>query len=355
MSDDVVARLAQLESMVGELGTKVVRLEGENEVLRRRLDDRPPSVDGPKVADVEASGSERERAGFGRRRLLVGGATAVAVAAAGVVATATPAAAAGDPVLLGAANAATAPTEINATGSDGLHVTSDTLVAIQGTGPNGVVGSSTEGIGVVGSTNSGTGVWASSADGVGLFVHGPTNLRLDTYFGRPAPTGDGGFHNAGEVVLDNPGNNVWLCVSSGSPGTWRKVSGPAAAGAFHVLPIPARIYDSRAGTAPSQGPKTKLSGNVARTIDCTVNSSGVPIGATAVALTVLLLDAANANGNMTIWANGAARPAANTMVWGAGSGRYTSSTISAVDAGAKIQVSAGVATNVALDVVGYYR
>ncbi len=118
-----------------------------------------------------------------------------------------------------------------------------------------------------------------------------------------------------------------------------------------------RVDDSRVGSQPAQGPKTKLPGNVGRVIDCTVNDSGVPAGASAVALTVLLVNATNGSGNMTVWANGVARPAANTMVWGAGAGRWTSSTIAALDGSAKIQVAASANTDLVLvlAVVGYYR
>src|SRR3954466_4367252 len=131
--------------------------------------------------------------------------------------------------------------------------------------------------------------------------------------------------------MQDAADNMWLCTGSGTPGGFRKGGGPETAGAFHGLPAPARMYDSRPGTTPSQGPKAKLVTNVPVTLDCTVNSTGVPKGATAVALTVLLINAAAANANFTVWANGAARPASNTMVWGPNGGRFTTSTISAID------------------------
>ena len=149
--------------------------------------------------------------------------------------------------------------------------------------------------------------------------------------------------------------DLWYCVEYGTPGTWRKVVGKGTAGALHVLPVPIRIYDSRAGTSPDQGPKTKLSGNTARTLDLKANASGVPAGATAALVTVLLVDATNANGNFTIWAAGATRPQSNTLVWGGSAGRFTTSTVTALDAQARCQASASIATNLVIDVVGYYR
>ena len=48
----------------------------------------------------------------------------------------------------------------------------------------------------------------------------------------------------GEVVHDTNGD-MWVCVAAGSPGTWRKIAGPSASGAFHVLELAVRAYDSR--------------------------------------------------------------------------------------------------------------
>ena len=76
------------------------------------------------------------------------------------------------------------------------------------------------------------------------------------------------------MVFDANGD-LWFCVATGLPGTWRRISGSTSAGSFHVLPAPARIYDSRPGSLPAVGSKTKLT-NTARTLSCNVNSSGRP-------------------------------------------------------------------------------
>jgi hypothetical protein len=153
-------------------------------------------------------------------------------------------------------------------------------------------------------------------------------------------------------------STLWSCVyDDGETGEvrWRVLSGPTTAGSLHVLPVPARIYDSRPGSAPSVGLKTPLRPSEIRTLDLKVNGSTVPAGATAAVLTVLLVNAANASGNFTVWAGGAARPAANTMVWGGSAGRFCTSALTAVDAQARVQVSASASTNLVIDVVGYYR
>jgi hypothetical protein len=219
----------------------------------------------------------------------------------------------------------------------------------------GLFATSTAALGIDSLSSNGTSISARSTTGGGVQVDAPRfHLRLQNSKIRSAPTGDAVFHQAGDVVFSTDGT-LWGCVQEGTPGVWRKLGGPATAGQFHVLPAPVRVYDSRSGTNPSQGPKTKLSGNVARPIDCTVNGSGVPKGATAVFLTVLAVNAFNGNGNLTIWPNGAARPSGNTLVWGAGNGRWTTTAISGLDANARLQVAASASTDLVLDVVGYYR
>ena len=203
---------------------------------------------------------------------------------------------------------------------------------------------------------TGTGLLGQSAAGIGAVLAGlRSNLHLVQRPGRVAPSADATAHEVGEVLVDGTGA-TWLCTVTGTPGTWRKIGGPATAGAFHVLPAPARIVDTRPGGVPTSVlPKTPLAAGSTRVYDLKVNGSGVPAGATAALITVLLVNAANGNGNMTLWANGVARPTANTMVWGAGAGRWTATAVSAVDSQARVQVNVSAKTDLVLDVVGYYR
>ena len=186
-----------------------------------------------------------------------------------------------------------------------------------------------------------------------LRAKGPiTNINLWPRTG--VPTSDTVPHGAGDLVEDSNGV-FWVCVGGGTPGQWRKVAGPTTAGALHILPAPARVYDSRSGTAPSVGPKTPLDPNVARIIDLKANSSTVPAGATGALVTVLLVNASSGNGNFTLWAAGVAKPQANTLVWGGSTGRFTAKELTALDSQARIQVSSSLKTDIVIDVVGYYR
>ena len=195
----------------------------------------------------------------------------------------------------------------------------------------------------------------TSAVGKGIIARAPrSQLTLTNYFPSAGPPSEG-FQPAvaGELYVDGPGN-LWYCIVAGSPGTWRKVAGPATAGGFHVLPAPARVYDSRVGSQPPNGLKEKLPAGGSRTLSLAANSSGVPQGAVAAAVTCLLVNCAAGAGNFTIWANGIPKPAANTMVWGGNAGRFSTPAITAIDPLTQCRVSSSLSTDFVLDVVGYY-
>jgi hypothetical protein len=417
-TETVDERMAAVEHQVEALLQVVASQAATIDALQREVADRPNAAEpAPTTASATTASATTNPTEpvvdrtMGRRRLLLGGATATAAAAAAVVAgSASPAAAAnGGNAILGQVNSASAPTTLTFGGSStnalnvngtstvalvegnqsgsgtavkgaavqgsgiegtssegsGVYGSSEFEVGVKGIGPFGVQGEgeiagvqgiTTGGTGVVGTATSGFGVYASSQFGTAVEANGPTALRLTSYSGRPAPVADGGYHDAGEVVYDDVGTAVWLCVASGTPGTWRKLGGPTTAGQFHVLPAPARIVDTRPGGVPTSVlPKTPLAAASTRVYDLKVNSSGVPAGATAALITVLLVNAANGNGNMTLWANGVAKPTANTMVWGAGAGRWTATAVSALDSQARVQVNVSAQTDLVLDVVGYYR
>ena len=90
------------------------------------------------------------------------------------------------------------------------------------------------------------------------------------------------------MILDRSGN-LWLNVGAGTPGTWRKLSGPATAGAFHAV-APGRVYDSRVaapvGLVGSLGNLQNRTISLADKRDATtgavVTANFVPAGATAV-------------------------------------------------------------------------
>lgn len=376
MPDDLERRLVDLEALVRE---QAARLDEQAATIARLTETRRSEGEAPNQALTGGP--------VGRRSLLLGGAAAAAAAATAVaVGTgASPAAAAnGDPMVLGSAsNASTTTTRVSmaanfpnatfeaittgngdavkgssTTGGYGVLGTSNN-VGVGGTSPNGigVNAVTTTGTALRANTSGGTGIWVSSdaPDRPALRVRGrQASIYLEPYPERSAPLSDLIAHGVGELLQDAQGN-LWSCIASGTPGTWRKVSGPATAGALHVLDAPVRVYDSRPGTAPAAGSKTPLTGNTARALDMKVNGSGVPAGATAVAVTLLLVDATSAGGNFTMWAQGTPRPTTNNMVWGGTAGRFSSTAICRLSPTATVNVAASASTNLVVDVTGYYR
>jgi hypothetical protein len=388
--DDVAVLRATIDALVEQVAGLTARV--------RTLEGAPPPEP---TADPEPSNAPHGT--IGRRRALAGLAGAAAAGAAVVAGGAQPAAADnGQALVLGSvSNTATAATGLTVQGigaTGGLAVTDNSVSnpgAVNGAaavfgharGANfdtGVFGY-TEGaaaaavIGEAAGGAGGTGVWGRSHTGTAGFfesagtgtasvsalqlnpagvaysANAPIHLRCIPT-DEAVPPSRNRASAVGQLSWTTSQGALWACIGAGTPGTWRKVVGAGTAGAFHLLPAPVRIYDSRAGTTPSQGPKTPLpAGNVARTIDCKHNGSGVPNGATGVVITVLLASAATGSGNLTIWANDKPKPQSNTMVWGGSAGRFTTTALSALDAQARIKIDASLQTHVILDVVGYYR
>jgi hypothetical protein len=86
------------------------------------------------------------------------------------------------------------------------------------------------------------GMFAKSTNGVGLVAKGGlADLALGGE--GPPPMTRSGYHHPGEFSRDENGA-VWVCVQTGSPGSWRKLADQKTAGSLH-LTEPTRVYDSR--------------------------------------------------------------------------------------------------------------
>ena len=344
--DQVLVPRAELTALVAELAEVRARLDAlEHGPSARTTEPAPPDRAGE--ADPTPPTS------IGRRAAVAGliGATVGGVAA---LASGRPAAAAtGDHIVAGGTTTALDTTVLDAKGAN------DIALYVKNNGGLGV--------GIRSETSTAAAVYGYSnttSSAVGSFENGLDGLAVNTYSDGPqlrlqsdspnTPFTTPKFSEEGELRASSTGE-LWYCTAYGTPGTWRKLASKATAGSLHVLPTPVRIYDSRGGTQPAVGTKSPLVGNTARTLDLKVNSSTVPAGATAALLTILLVNAANVDGNFTVWAAGAARPQSNTMVWGGSAGRFTATAVTALDSQARCQVLASHSTNLVVDVVGYYR
>ena len=322
-----------------------------------------------------------------RRALLAKAATAAAGAVVGgaalAVGQASPAAAAfsdtGNPAILGTASPSTgigvrgnASSGIGVAGvsPSGTGVQGETVsgVGVRGVAAAGVAisGVSTSGTGVVAQSTTGTGISANSTLDLGVAAESESGsaIRVSTlqgsqlvFGGSPvAPPGSSVAREAGAVVKDADGE-LWFCVAGGTPGVWRKVSGPSTSGAFHALATPKRVYDSRPGQPPAGvGPKVPLAASSARTVDLKENSSAVPAGATAVLVNLIATGTTSAVGGfMSIYRNGIAFPGTSNLNWSGPGQTVAVTTITAVDGQARCALYAGGVTDVVVDVLGYYR
>jgi hypothetical protein len=196
-------------------------------------------------------------------------------------------------------------------------------------GVHGVAAGSGQ-VGVKGESTSGWAGWFSSPY---------AELTLGTT-SRSSPANDMVYHSYGDVVAQTGSNKatLWLCVASGTPGTWRRLGGSNTAGAITMLPSPIRVYDSRAGQEPIEiGPKTPLAKSTDRVIDCTLNVSTVPADATGV---LVNLTATNQSGPgfMSVRANGAAYKNTSNLNWTVAGQTIANAATVACGAGAKIIV-----------------
>jgi len=237
-----------------------------------------------------------------------------------------------------------------------------------GTAVKGFVNDGSSTIGVHGATVNTVGVQAeaTASGGVGLHAIAPNNAIAAQVAGRlrqvpAASPGAPSFSpaNIGEQWRDSNGD-LWICVTTGTPGTWRKVVAqhpnfPTAGGSVNFLLNPIRLLDTRpSGTAPASNGHNPLTANVDLQIDIATISVGgvqVPSGATGIIgnLTALPL---TSNGFMTLWAENVAQPGTSNINFRAGI-NVANSFVCALSPAGKVRLRSSVATNALLDVVGF--
>ncbi|MCB0999666.1 MAG: hypothetical protein R2713_18840 [Ilumatobacteraceae bacterium] len=345
------------------------------------------------MTDIIESSTDAPDDGASSRRALFGKAAiaAAVTTAAGLAMSRQAGAANGDTMTVGTANSATATTSI--TGGSTFQVTNGTtagagsrtasiygtsnassgvgvLGSASGSSGRGVYGrsSGSSGVGVYGEHNSastsGNGVFGTSNRGVGVVGSGSTFDVQASGSGRVLLSANGvanppaAASTVGTIAKDSAGN-MWVCVASGNPGTWRKVAGPGTAGAFHAL-TPGRVYDSRA-TQPSQG---ALSGGQNRTIsvkdrrkaDGTVDLADfVPAGATAIAANVTV-QTQSGSGFLSVNPGGNTSTDSSTINWSAAGQLLANGVTLTLNANRELTVACGGggSTEFIIDVSGYY-
>lgn len=283
----------------------------------------------------------------------------------------------------GSGLAAAGPTAVTATGvARGLVATSSAFQGIAVRAES--TGFSSAAVQAVGSTNDGTGVSAFGQVGVrasatqtgvytedcptgvygtgteiGLMGYGPVAPLWLRPLGVAAPD-SGVAHEPGQFQVDEAGD-LWFCVASGTPGTFRKLAGSATAGAFHALTA-TRVYDSRS-PQPRRG---RLSTGANRLVSVAAGrnlATGavsvvdlVPPRARAVALSVSVLATAG-TGTLTVNPGGVTAVTGTTLSWWGRGQAHTASTVVPLDIARRITLclrGARAKAHVTVDVTGYH-
>ena len=193
----------------------------------------------------------------------------------------------------------------------------------------------------------------------GVLARGSTRANLELFSEGASGPGRAGTHNRGELVNDANGD-VWLCVTAGDPGGWRKVGGPNSSGQLHLV-TPGRVYDSRDALIKHA---FGASDRVVTVTTVAVGHIGagnvvVPAGASGI-LCNLTVTATEGAGFLGLYSNALSSwPGNSSINWVAKDTDIANSVTTAIDATGKIKVNIGgsgpaAQTHFVIDVVGYY-
>ena len=129
---------------------------------------------------------------------------------------------------------------------------------------------------------------------------------------------------------------------------------PPTPGTYQSLAVPIRIYDSRPGTQPPGGLKTKFANHEERVLDARLGT-GIPAGASSVLVNIAATNT-NPGGFFSLFKNGVAWPNTSTLNWGVAN--TTVSTLSATQLAAngtfKARCEAPGGADLVVDVVGWF-
>ncbi len=199
----------------------------------------------------------------------------------------------------------------------------------------------------------------ASDTAIGLFTQGKRSaMRLASVWGTD-PRSRVDSHFKGEVEPDGLGN-LWVCVVSGYPGTWRRIAGPTTAGAF-VPVTPKRVFDSRwAGFGGILTTGTERTVSVADGRDLTTGAVDlanlVPSGTTAIQFT-LTATVTTSKGFLAATPGDAATYTASSLNWPVSADSTANTTMTTVDTNRNIKLfcgGVGASTHAIVDIVGYY-
>ncbi|NND74069.1 MAG: hypothetical protein HKN44_03595 [Ilumatobacter sp.] len=181
-----------------------------------------------------------------------------------------------------------------------------------------------------------------------------SNARSHLYMqsGGADPRSDTYVHNRGE--FRSTGGNLWFCVSSGTPGVWRKLAGTATSGSVHAL-APRRVYDSRFTDGPLVDGGSRVI-SVKDAIDVETGAINqfnlVPSGATAVMFNLAVVNTVDV-GFLSVTPGTATALTAASINWFGTGQILNNGTMSTVDGSRQLKVFGGGTADFVIDITGY--
>ena len=251
------------------------------------------------------------------------------------------AAATGNNLILGQTNDANATTTLNNTGAAApatLLLVSNTSNTELAEGVSGRANGS-RAAGVVGLSDTGYGVYGDSQVGYSLYAGGNGRIGLGPHLVSGPPSSGG--YGTGDIIRDASGN-VFVCVTAGTPGSWKKIVGPQTAGAFHLVNPSFRVVDSRnTGGLLTNGERT-----------ISVAAAGVPSTATAISVNITTTETNPAGGWATLFAPATGWNGTSTINWAAAT-TIANGAITAIST-QQVTVKVSGSCHFILDVTGYW-
>jgi hypothetical protein len=249
----------------------------------------------------------------------------------------------------------------------GVSGTSNTGIGVLGvSGGFGVVGQSQgAAAGVQGTSAGGVGVWGHTSNGIpavvgdgdwwvgGSFRGAAAQIGLQPNPGIGAPSS--GQHLAGMLYVDSA-STLWFCTTSGTPGTWIRLSGPQSGtrgGAITYLSTPVRLLDARTSASSGLVNRDALAGNEVYTF-AVAGLGGIPANAQGLIGNVTVLGPSGA-GNLSLYPAGAPTPTVASMTFGQ-PGLFQANGVNvAIGSGGAINIQnqSGGTTPLVLDAVAY--
>ena len=209
---------------------------------------------------------------------------------------------------------------------------------VMGSGRVGVHGHSLQSVAVA------AGVSGTTSDATVPALRAAADSGLLALDGAQVAPPSSGSYRRGDVLNDSGGSGVWVCVSAGTPGVWRKVAGAASAGAYHPR-AGARAYDSRQTGGKLLSGQTRV---------VTIPLSVVPARTTAVHY-VLTAVSTSGKGSLVAFQTGTSRPAVTSLIWWGRDQRHANALTTEVNNSRQLSVYAtSGSTHFTIDVIGYY-